>query len=303
MFTKKRIALLILIALLIIAVPVMSAVLYSTRAQESRQMQVLTLWQIDGFEGGKGSRAQYLKDKSVKLFNGKNIYVNVISLSAQAAEANLNAGEVPDMVSCAPTFNAHLKYINTSDYSYKTWCYGSYCILALDENCTFEDVNANNTVANGGKDNLTKAAAVMCGLGGVQFDSPTNAYLQLLNGKYKYLFGTQRDIYRLKTREVAFSVKQVIQFNDLYQNISILTGNADRYETCKSYVEYITTNNFDVDKIGLLSDKVKYGDEMAQLNANQFENCLKYSCANEYLYQIEYAAANNDANKIKNLLK
>ena len=303
MFTRKRIVLMILIALLIVVVPVLATAMRVNHESQTDEMQLLTLWQIDGFEGGRGSRAQYLVDKSIKMFDGHNTYLNVIPLSAAAAEENLKRGEIPDMISCSPTFNAHLQYINTADFICKTWCYGSYCILTLDENSAFDDVNAQNTVINAGKDNLSQVAAVMCGLGGAVYENPTNAYLQLINGKYKYLLGTQRDIFRLKTRGETFSVKQVTQFNDLYQNISIMTRESKRYETCKRFIEYIEINNSDIDRIGLFSESVNYTDEMSQLKGNQFENNLKNLCGDEFLNQIVNAAANNDANKIKNLLK
>ena len=304
MFTKKRIALLIVIALLIIVVPIMATIINARAEKPSQEMQVLTLWQIDGFEGGKGSRAQYLKDKSVKLFKDCNVYLNVIPLSATAAQENLNAGEMPDMISCSPTFNAHLQYINSADFAYKTWCYGSYCLLALGENGQFDDVSAQNTVVNAGKDNLAQVAAAACGVGGAQLQEPTNAYLQLLNGKFKYLLGTQRDIYRLKTRGEIFSVKQITQFNDLYQNISILAKDGKRYATCKQFVEYIIKNNSDIDKLGLFSENAqKYSDELGILQESTFECALKSPCGNDYLSAIKDAAASNDAIKIKNLLK
>ena len=303
MFTKKRIVLLILIAILIIAVPIMAAAAKVDSGNTKADMQVLTLWQIDGFEGGKGSRTQYLADKADKLFEGKSVYLNVVSLSSTAAKKNIDSGILPDMISCAPTFNAHLKYINTKDFVIKTWCYGSYCILTLGENAQFDDVNAQNTVINSGKENLAKAAAVLCGLQDAQMENSTNAYLQLLNGKYKYLFGTQRDVYRLKTREQVFSVVQVTQFNDLYQNISILTRDTKRYETCRDFAEYIELNCSDVDKIGMLSDKSSYTDEMAQLKKVEYEYFVKYPCNDLHLSQITDAAINNDVNAIKNLIK
>ena len=305
MFTKKRIVLLIIMVLLCIAVPIMAAFVHRTgSSQKNESMQVLTVWQIDGFEGGKGSRGQYLKDKSKKLFDDKNVYLNVISLSASAATENLTRGNIPDMISCSPTYNAHMQYINCADVAYVNWCYGSYCLLTLGENAAFDDVTAQNTVLNVGKDNLSQVMAVLCGLGGAQCQEPTNAYLQLLNGKYKYLLGTQRDIFRLRTRGESFSVKQITQFNDLYQNISILTKDAQRYATCRQFVEYIIKNNTDVEKIGLFSSNAaKYGDEMVVLQENLWDYTLSAPCGDDFIRQLKNAAANNDANKIKNLLK
>lgn len=304
MFTKKRVFLLIIIALLFIAVPVLAVAKNARETVQAEQMQLLTLWQIDGFEGGKGSRAQYLGDKAKKLFNKSNKYLNVITLTAEAAEANISDGNLPDMISYTPTFNAHLSHINKKDFAHKTWCYGSYCILTLQENADFSDINGSNLIINEGKDNLTNVAAALCGLTDAQRDVPTNAYLQLLNGKYKYLFGTQRDVFRLKTRGAVFSVKKVTEFNDLYQNISILTKDTERYETCKRFVEYITESNSDVNKIGLFAKNAqKYDDELKFLQDNSVDYALSAPCGESYLSELKSAAANNDVNKIKNLLK
>lgn len=304
MFTKKRIVLLVIIVVLCIVVPILALIQGSKESVQAEEMQVMTLWQIDGFEGGKGSRAQYLSDMAVALYKKQNKYINVIQLTATAAEENIKRGELPDMISCAPTFNAHLQYINSTDFACKSWCNGSYCLLTLSESCTFDDVNASNTVINAGKDNLVSVAAVMCGVYGAVSEMPTNAYLQLLNGKYKYLLGTQRDIIRLKTRGAAFSVKQVSDFNDLYQNISILTADVKRYCTCKQFVEYITESNSDINKLGLFSKAVeKYADELQYLQSCEFKYILNAPCGEEYLSALKSAAANNDINKIKNLLK
>lgn len=304
MFTKKRISLLIIIAVLCIAVPIMATVINAHENVKAEQMQVITLWQIDGFEGGKGSRSQYLGNKAVKLFDNQKKYLNVITISAEAAEENIKRGELPDIISCAPTFNAHLSYINNTDFIYRTWCYGSYCLLCIQENADFSDVNSSNIIVNEGKDNLSTVAAALIGVGGAKSDVSTNAYLQLLNGKYKYMLGTQRDVFRLKTRGVAFSVKKVSVFNDLYQNISILTRDKSRYETCKRLVEYITENNSDIDKVGLFSKNgQKYTDELQFLQENNVEYALNYPCGDSYIAELKSAAVNNDVNKIKNLLK
>ncbi len=304
MFTKKRIALLILIAVLCVAVPIMSIALNARENVQAEQMQVITLWQIDGFEGGKGSRAQYLGNKAVKLFGNQKKYLNVITISAEAAEENIKMGKLPDMISCTPTFNAHLNYINNTNFVFKTWCYGSYCLMSLQENAEFSDISPSNIIVNEGKDNLSAVASALIGVGGAKSDVPTNAYLQLLNGKFKYMLGTQRDVFRLKTREVAFSVKKVSVFNDLYQNISILARDKSRYETCKRFVEYITENNSDIDKVGLFSKNgQKYCDELQFLQDNDVEYALNSPCGDRYLAELKSAAANNDVNKIKSLLK
>ena len=143
----------------------------------------------------------------------------------------------------------------------------------------------------------------MCGVGGAQTEEPTNAYLELLSGKYKYLLGTQRDIYRLKTRNVSFSVKPVTQFNDLYQNISILTTNNEKYAICKRYVNYLIDNG-NTAKLGLFGGAIEgIEEEIKPLIEVKFDTVLNYPCSKEYIDEVKSAAKNADVNKIKNLLK
>ncbi|MDE6790347.1 MAG: hypothetical protein K2J61_01365, partial [Clostridia bacterium] len=65
MAKRKKLYLIILLAItvaLFISVPVMAAVRNrKASAEDEGQMQHITEWQIDGFEGGKGSRSQYLQ--------------------------------------------------------------------------------------------------------------------------------------------------------------------------------------------------------------------------------------------------
>jgi hypothetical protein len=267
-------------------------------------MMQLDLWQVDSFEGGKGSRGQYLQNKANKLFEGKSIYVTVTNLSAEAVRANLSQGNVPDIISYGAGFYGLENYINAKDFAYKTWCNGGYCMISLDGSADFFDVKSDNTIINSGKDNLVGAAALLLGIGSATTAQSTSAYVQLINGKYKYLLGTQRDIYRFKTRGVTAYVKAVTQFNDLYQNISILTKDEVKYSTCKSFVEYVTTNNGDVDKVGMLAEGKKiYSDQMSVMEGVTYENVLKGVVSKEYHDSLTQAIKNNDINLLKNLLK
>ena len=301
---KKTVILLIIIVLLIILVPLL-AVLQSRSAVagESEATISLSVWQIDGFEGGRGSRSQYLQSTGNACFKKQKIYVTVTSLSADAARANLETGTIPDIISYPAGFYGIENYVNSKTFMFKSWCRGGYCFLSLDESADYTDISAENTVVNAGKDNLSEVAAVLCGVGGAQSEEPTNAYLRLLNGKYKYLLGTQRDIFRLKTRNVSFSVKPVTVFNDLYQNISILTKDNKRYELCNKYIDYLL-KNCKVDSLGLFYGGSNVAvDELKPMAEVEFENILNYPCGKEYIGELKQAAKICDANKIKNLLK
>jgi hypothetical protein len=304
MLNKKRLLALILLIAVCVSVPIMAAMRGAESNEQISQMTIISLWQVDSFEGGKGSRGQYLQNKAKKFFDDQNIYVTVTNLSADAVRANLSQGNIPDIISYGAGFYGLESYINAKDYAYRTWCNGAYCLITLDGNADFSDVNGDNTVINSGRDNLSDAAALFLNLSNAQRAQPTSAYVALINGKYKYLLGTQRDIFRFKTRGVTAYVKAVTAFNDLYQNISILTCDETKYTYCKDYINYVVENNGDADKVGMLAEGKKiYTDEMSALEGATYENVLKGLVSKDYRERIIEAVKNNDINLLKNLLK
>lgn len=259
----------------------------------------LTVWQIDSFEGGKGSRAEYLQNVGNNFGKKENSYVNVVSLSSDAARMNLSKGNIPDIISYGAGMCGIENYIN----DFNVWCRGNYCLLTLDTNSGFSDVTCENTVINKGKDNFVNAAALFCGVQSAKLESSTSAYVKLINGEYKYLLGTQRDIFRLKTRNVEFSVKPLTDFNDLYQNIS-KTVKCGNIVYAQKFIDYLLSRNADVGKIGMFSDGVKlYDDELSNCENISFEYKITYPINESMKDSIEKYVSLGDINMLKDLLK
>ena len=259
----------------------------------------LTVWQIDSFEGGKGSRAEFLQSIGNDFSKKENCYINVVSLSAEAARLNLSNGNVPDVVSYGAGMYGIESYVN----GFSVWCRGGYCLLTLDTNCDFSDVAAENTVINKGKDNFSGVTALFCGVQSGKFESSTSAYVKLINGEYKYLLGTQRDIFRLKTRNVAFSVKAITAFNDLYQNISITTKCTDN-QCAQRYIDCVLSKTNELNKIGMFGDGAKlYDDEMSACENVTFEYKITYPLNEAMKANIEKCVSLGDINMLKELLK
>ncbi len=302
---KRKVALLIaLIVVLLITVPVLAAFRGKKKTDnDGGEMQFISVWQIDGFEGGKGSRKQYLQKLAEKCFKDENVYLNVTALTSDVARENIQNGVIPDAISYPAGFYGIENLINQSAGVYRSWCHGSYCIISLDEKADFGDINCENTVINAGKDNLSGAAAVLCGLGNAKLEEPVNAYLKLINGSYKYLLGTQRDVFRFKTRELACKIIPVTQFNDLYQNISVLTKDKNKVKSCVKFTDYLIAQT-NYDSLGLLKEGVATEiSELKCLESVTYEYKLNYPCGEVYIGEIKTAIKNNDANKIKNILK
>ena len=271
----------------------------SANAVNNDENTALTVWQIDSFEGGKGSRAEFLQRIGNEFSKKQDCYINVVSLSADAARLNLANGNIPDIVSYGAGMYGMESYV--SDFA--VWCRGSYCMLTLDTNCDFADINAENTVINSGKDNCSAVAALFCGVNNGKFESPTAAYVKLINGEYKYLLGTQRDIYRLKTRNVAFSVKPITEFNDLYQNISKTTKCTNNLFAQK-YIDYLLSKSGELNKIGMFGDDKKlYDDEMSECENITYEYRITYPINEGMKADLEKCVSLGDINMLKELLK
>lgn len=263
---------------------------------------MLAVWQIDSFEGGKGSRAQYLQQKAEDCFKGRRVYAKVTTLTADAARRNMEDGNIPDIISYGAGFYGIESLINPTDFTYACWCRGAYVLLTLDENADFGDVGADNTVINAGRDNLSGACALLEGLSGAECEESTSAYVSLIGGRYKYLLGTQRDVCRLEARGQSYRAKVITSFNDLYQNISILCDD-EKYGLCRELVGYLMQNSSDVNSLGLVSDKSSHTGILAEIQSVEFGYTLKSFTGYDYRLSLERAINDGDLNSLKNLLK
>ncbi len=150
---------------------------------------------------------------------------------------------------------------------------------------------------------MSLLAAAVCGLKDADSLKSTAAYVKLINGNYKYLFGTQRDIFRLKTRGVGFKVKPITEFNDLYQLLSV-TRHGKRTGHSLRFVQYVCTRRSEVNKIGMLTDAVGlYDDEMRQMEGQKYDMKLSFPINAETRRSLENAMSTGDINILKNLLK
>lgn len=269
--------------------------------EEDDALQVLTLWQIDSFEGGRGSRAEYLRSLAQDFAKSANVYIEVTALSSDAARTNISAGVVPDIISYGAGFYG-IESLVSEGYG-KAWCRGAYCLIALS-GTDFSAVSAANTVINEGKDNLVSVAALLSGLQGANYAAPTSAYVSLISGEYDFLLGTQRDVIRLQTRGESFEVKPLTEFNDLYQYISVLTRDGEKAAVAEEYINYVLSHGESLTRIGMLRDGVTlYSDEMHALEGVDFSYTIPAVASSGAVAEIKKAARSGDINLLKSLLK
>ena len=269
--------------------------------EEDDALQVLTLWQIDSFEGGRGSRAEYLRSLAQDFAKSANVYKEVTALSSDAARTNISAGVVPDIISYGAGFYG-IESLVFEGYG-KAWCRGAYCLIALS-GTDFSSVSTANTVINEGKDNLVSAAALFSGLQGANYAAPTSAYVSLISGEYDFLLGTQRDVIRLQTRGESFEVKPLPEFNDLYQYISVLTCDGEKAAVAEEYINYVLSHGESLTRIGMLCDgETLYSDEMHALEGVDFSYTIPAVASSGAVAEIKKAARSGDINLLKSLLK
>lgn len=302
-YTMRKLARFIFACLCVCAVAggCVAAFVNYAAGEEDDSLQVLTLWQIDSFEGGRGSRAEYLRSLAQDYAKTANVYIEVTALSSDAARTNISAGVVPDIISYGAGFYG-VESLVLKGYG-KAWCRGAYCLIALN-GTEFSSVSTANTVINEGKDNLVSVAALFSGLQGADYAAPTSAYVSLISGEYDFLLGTQRDVIRLQTRGESFEVKPLPEFNDLYQYISVLTRDGEKAAVAEEYINYVLSHGESLTRIGMLCDgETLYSDEMHALEGVDFSYTIPAVASSGAVAEIKRAARSGDINLLKSLLK
>lgn len=243
----------------------LAAVFYAVPELESADGEKETtrgavrLWNIDTFEGGKGSRTAFLNRVSAEYEKAhKGTYVLVSSHTVEGATAAFEAGNYPDMLSFGIGFSAAgiagaaLESVAIKGAALQNkrfsggelngerialpWCRGVYAIYSKEND--FEQVTKETAVLSSGGKNLVRVAAATLPLfGELTVKDSAAAYVSFLSGKVKYLFGTQRDACRFHARGVNVYCKAIDGFSDLYQYVAVLTEDRERQAVCEGYIE------------------------------------------------------------------
>ena len=211
--------LLLLAAAVIVFVP--------QKSKEAEARTVVRVWNIDTFEGGKGSRTAFLKSVAREL-QGEAYYL-VTSYTLEGALSAFAEGEAPDVLSFGVGLSEFAERLLPLPYSFaggelggKTlaypWCMGGYYLFSLTD---FE--GEGRTALSVGGENLPAVAARLEGITGEETESVA-AYTGFLSGKYRYLLGTQRDVCRFQARGVSVQARPLTKYCDLYQSIGILSS-------------------------------------------------------------------------------
>lgn len=245
---------------------------------EEKMIGAVRLWNVDTFEGGRGSRTNFLNTVSSAYEKSKkNVFVLVSSYTVEGAVAALNEGNVPDMISFGLGLPEVFDHIQSTFFGKSffvdgkmgdsgaggaiegeqfawPWCKGTYALYSQTDD--FSAVCAENTVISVGGENRVQVAAALSGLKGkTNAEVSTAAYVSFLKGKYRYMLGTQRDACRFETRGANVYARPLEEFCDLYQYIAVLATEQDRLEICKGYLDLLFSEKYQkrLSTIGMLS--------------------------------------------------
>ncbi len=271
---------------------------------------ILTLWHVDTFEGGTGSRKQFLHNIA-KDFEKKNkgVFIMVTSYTIEGVKEQLNKGNLPDIISygngieinnlseinCKVCFSAGV--MNNKNYAIP-WCKGGYVLIK--NKGVNEQKNKNIIVSSGEYAQPILALLLELEKGEInkEFSSDFNsyklsilpqkqAYENFVVGKSKYLIGTQRDVIRLTNREVDFEVYSFTQFNDLYQYISTITNKPENKFYADLFINYLLEENQQkkLTQISMFSNYFNLGYE--NVNYSKIEKTVNTYTISPFLTSVE----------------
>ncbi|MBO5714505.1 MAG: hypothetical protein J6R83_03670 [Clostridia bacterium] len=247
---------------------------------------VLTLWHIETFEGGSGSRKQFLLDVASGFEKQNNgILVMVITHTENSLRVALENGDKPDMISYGlgtvyidfkelkidKTFVGGV--VNDKPYAIP-WCKGGYVLF---ENPKYNDKKSSqqSIIVSQGIKNLPYLNLCLeqdlPSIINVYSKTPLDAYVEFVSGKHKYFLGTQRDVVRFSNRGFNVKATMLTQFNDLYQYVSITSDNLEKSLYSEKFINYLLSNEIQqkLYKINMFSQFYDNEYQIETLNSMQ----------------------------------
>lgn len=249
--------------------------------QKTEYKGILKMWQIDGFEGGAGSRKQFLL-KMARGFEKDNdgVLIMVTDYTVSGAEENIKNGVYPDIISYANGFdisgaieihpNRKTSSCMVGDKAYATvWCRGGYVLIsnpALTVKA-LPDKPIENLLVSQCEYTQPLTALILEGISvkGLELKKPMDAYVKFVSGKTPYFLATQRDVVRLQNRGMNVNVYPLKEYNDLYQYVSVTAVEEIKSIYAKKFVDYLVSDKVQnaLKEIKMFSEyvNVDYHDE------------------------------------------
>lgn len=279
---------------------------------EKLQKPSLSVWHIDGFEGGIGSRLTLLNGVASEYMKKQKVIINVSYQTFFSAQENFNKGIFPDIISYSNGLNLPYERILSlpfeKEFEYAIpWCTGGYLLINHKGN------DYGDLIISTQEYTIPMLAVELSGIKKPIkcMISSEKAVYEFYASKNSAIVCTQRDLFRLENKGVEIDVKPLLGYNDLYQYVSILSER-ENYQLALSFLTYFLSecDNFPLlKKIGMLP-RAGYSDELCNANLKVYENCqFEYATypliSKERVEFLQKQASNfqNQEESIKNGLK
>ena len=272
-------------ALCLITIIISPFLITSSEVESQSKTVVLTVWHVDGFEGGRGSRYTFLRDVAVKFSKqNKGVYPLVSSYTVEGANDLIKKGKHPDLISfggsllnlqhCAKEISFSGRdggTVGNKRYAV-SYIKGGYFVIKKGE--------GSKDIIISKQEGVTPEIATL--FSGEEISSITikpslDAYSLFLLKKNATMIGTQRDIERLISRGETFTAKVIEGYSDLFQYVSLTCDKADNEYYANKFIEF------------LLSEKVQ--SEIKNLKMSSVNLSGQFP-DNEYLSALEKAQIN-----------
>ena len=266
------------------------------RAESYEYQGILELWHVETFEGGSQSRSGFLEREAINFEKmHKGTYIVIQTMSLEQFSLNITSGKNPNIISFGIGVGNNFveRLIDLDCENIRTdLCVGGRCNGKQKAIPYILGGYANISVGGGdvgvglaGSTNPLRALQknkkqIASIYKDVEIDSYT-AYDKFIKGSFKTLIGTQRDVYRCKSRmdkgllsEVNFDY--LGGYTDLVQYLSIFKSNAIEEKLCRQFVSHIISADVqrklkEYSLFSTLNNLKLYNDGIY----NDFENCLQ----------------------------
>lgn len=293
---------------------------------------VLTLWNIDTFEGGSVSRTAFLEKRAIEFEKqNKGVYISVENMSLEQLKMNLESNKKPniitfgigvgelfcdDVINIPSCFEVRIDLISSSkiDNNIKALpiMLGGYSVMSNKQKITGDDIFEglknceNNKLIFSSTDAINPLLSLFVNditLSNQEIENVDSfeAYDKFINNKFNALLGTQRDFYRCKNRESNMKMQCGYNilggFSDLIQYASVFKSEEKTQDVCIKFLEYLVNEKTQEKLAGINMFPVINKNIYSEESYKNFNNILL-----KPLKTLNVFLNENSLKKIKNLV-
>ncbi len=209
---------------------------------------ILSVWQIDSFSGGYGSRTTFLRKVLLGFTkNNPSVSVLVAEHTPSSAQALIDKGVLPNVISygpCSLELQGHALKLSkkgflggevNGDIYALPFLRGGYFVIE-------KGGGASEVIIPQKEYSSNEVACLFSGITASEYKlmESEEAFLLFLRSDKATMIGCQREIVRLTARNEDFTYKVIEGYSDLYQYLSITKE--DNFDQSKKLVDYLISS-------------------------------------------------------------